>query len=145
MFFRPQRGRRGPHILLIRDSDEPIRLDESRLAAWAMALGDSRGGYGPPRRPHRGMLPDVDFSRAEPAPRRPGPIARLFHLLARLTRKATTRPADAASPVPEESAAGEEVLGETGRKSYVWTAERESNDAGDPAATARKTNRDRAA
>lgn len=141
MFFRPQRGRRGPHILLIRDSDEPIRLDESRLAAWAMALGQSRGG--PPRRPHRGMLPDVDFSRAEPAPRRPGLIARLFGLLARRAGTAAES-AGAALPVAEAKAIGEGALGEAGRKSYVWPVERES-DAGKPAAAAGKKNRNRAA
>ncbi|MEP9389533.1 hypothetical protein [Mesorhizobium sp. KR9-304] len=144
MFFRPERGRRGPHILLIRDCDEPIRLDEARLAAWAMALGQNRSGYGPRRRSHRGMLPDVDLSRAEPAPRRPGLIARLFRSLARRIGKAA-KPVGAAFREPEKSAVGMEALGEAGRKSYVWPTERESDDAGNPAATAGKKNRDRAA
>jgi hypothetical protein len=38
MFSSLSRGRRGPHILLIRDSEEPIRLDEAGLIAVAIRL-----------------------------------------------------------------------------------------------------------
>ncbi len=83
MFFQYGRGRRSPQISLIRDHEGPIRLDEARLAAWALALGQDRDDVGPPgRRPHRGLLPDVDFSRAVPAPRPMGPIRRLLAALA---------------------------------------------------------------
>ena len=84
MFSRFSRGRQGPHILLIRDSEGPIRLDEARLVAWAKALGQMREADSFPVRPHRGQLPDVDFSRAEPAARGPS-------LLVRMTRRVLAR------------------------------------------------------
>ena len=41
-------------------------LHDQKLAAWAFVVGERPGraesGFG--RRPHRGMLPDVDFDRA---------------------------------------------------------------------------------
>ncbi len=43
-------------------------LHDRKLAAWALTIGAHvplEGGA--PRRPHRGQLPDVDFTRAEPA------------------------------------------------------------------------------
>ena len=77
MFSLFSRGRQGPHILLIRDSDGPIRLDEARLYAWAKALGQVRSVGPRPVRPHRAQLPDLDFSLAEPVKRRPGLLARI--------------------------------------------------------------------
>jgi hypothetical protein len=139
MFYRSDRGRRDPHFLPIRDYEDPVRLDEVRLDAWAMALGEQpRARYRPRGRPHRGMLADVDFSRAVPAERRPGLIVRLFRLFA-------GRPRNEASPVDAtESGAGDSALGETDRKSYVWVLDRESNDA-KPDAPAREKDRSRAA
>jgi hypothetical protein len=139
MFFRSDRGRRDPHFLPIRDYEDPIRLDEARLDAWAMALGEQpRARYRPRGRPHRGMLPDVDFSRAIPVPRRPGLVARLFRLFAGRPNKEAP-PADAA-----ESGTGDLALGETERKSYVWVLDRES-DAAKPEAPAHEKDRSRAA
>ena len=139
MFYRSDRGRRDPHFLPIRDYEDPIRLDEARLDAWAMALGEQRRArYRPRGRPHRGMLPDVDFSRAIPAPPRPGLVARLFRLFAGRPSKEAS-PADAA-----ESGTGDLVLGETERKSYVWVHDRES-DAAKPEAPGREKDRSRAA
>jgi hypothetical protein len=91
MFFRYERGRERLHVLPIRDSEDPIRLDEARLNAWALALGEKRPSADQPvrRRPHRGMLPDVDVSRAVPAPRWPGLLTRLMRVLgAPLRRRA---------------------------------------------------------
>ena len=138
MFSRPERGQRGPHILLIRDSEDPIRLNEARLVAWALALGQEPGSeYQPSRRPHRGQLPDVDFSRAEPAPRRPGLVKRLFRLI--VGRK----PDDSQAADAAESGADDGALGEAERKPYLKLA------AGDSDATKRDTtihaNRSRAA
>jgi hypothetical protein len=77
MFSRFSRGRQGPHIILIRDSDGLIGLDEARLVAWAKALGHIRD-IGPRSiRPHRAQLPDLDLSLAEPLERRPGLLARI--------------------------------------------------------------------
>ena len=138
MFSRSDRGRHGPHIPLIFHAEEPIRLDESRLNAWAMATGQDQGGKAA-RRPHRGMLPDVDFSRAVPAPRRPGLIARLFRLFA-------GRPRNGAAPVESAAESGSDngALGEAERKSYVWVLEWES-DVAKPGAPARVKDRSRAA
>jgi hypothetical protein len=72
MFSRFSRGRQGPHILSIRDPDAPIRLDNGRLVAWAKALGHVPETGARSLRPHRGQLPDVDVSLAEPAECRPG-------------------------------------------------------------------------
>ena len=139
MFFRSDRGRRRPHLPLICDAEEPIRLDEARLGAWAMAVGHDRGYFGKPsRRPHRGMLPDVDFSRAVPAPRRQGLFARLFRLFAGRQRN------QAAPAGAGESGAGDRALGEAERKAYVWVLEWES-DAAKPGAPAHLNDRSRAA
>jgi hypothetical protein len=74
--FSFSRGRKGPHIIFIRDSDGPIRLEEARLVAWARALGQVRESVEAPVRPHRGQLADVDFSRVERVERRPGLLSR---------------------------------------------------------------------
>ena len=139
MFFRSDGGQTGPYILPTPGSDEPIRLNETRLASWAIPL-DLDGGAGgrPSRRPHRGMLPDVDFSRAVPAPRRPGPLARLFRLMAGRLRKS------AAPDGAARSGAKDKALGEAERKAYVWILDWESS-AAKPAVPARTEDRSRAA
>jgi hypothetical protein len=139
MFSRPERGQRGPHIL-IPVSEDPIRPNEARMAAWALALGQEPGDGHRSRRPHRGMLPDVDFSRAVPVPRRPGLARRLFRLL--VGRKPDAGPATDASAA--ESAVDDGALGEADRKPYLKLAARDS-DAAKPAAPARLNHRSRAA
>ena len=84
MLFRFARGRQGPPKLPYRYSEDPIRPDAARLAAWALALGQPRPyGDEPVRRRHRGQLPDVDLSRAVPAPRGPGWATRLLRMVTR--------------------------------------------------------------
>lgn len=92
MFSRLFRGRRVPPLFPAHPFDEPIRIDEARLHAWALALNHEAV----PRRrpPHRADLPDVDIARAVPVPRRPGPIARMIR---RVMPARTT-----ASPDPPE-------------------------------------------
>lgn len=125
MFSRYKRVRRDPYSLSIYESERPIRLDEARLEAWALSIGQRRDAYQPGRKLHRGMLPDVDLSRAVPAERRPGLLRRL------LRRLAGARP-DEGSGVQK---AGEETdhglaLGETGRKPYVWLVDADSEPSG---------------
>jgi hypothetical protein len=127
MFFRPKRVRRDPYSLSIYEAEQPIRLDEARLEAWALSLGARRDELGPARRPHRGMLPDVDLSRAVPVERR-GLIVRLLSWLAR-KQTAEALPAESAG----ETTGPDVALGETWRKPYVWLVEPD-NSAPDEAA-----------
>ncbi len=110
MFAYLFRGRKNPpsfHYLL---SDGPIRPDEARFAAWALALGGTRPPRQPrypPRRIHRGILPDVDFGNAVPAPARPSPLRRL--IAAVRSRRSAAKAAPL--PAPEPSAHGETGYG----------------------------------
>lgn len=73
MFSLFARGGKAPLMPLYPASEAPIRVDEARLAALALALGEIRPSKDPPFRPrrmHRGMLPDVDWSNAVPMPSR---------------------------------------------------------------------------
>ncbi|MFE0014756.1 hypothetical protein ACFWXH_07925 [Mesorhizobium sp. NPDC059054] len=59
-------------------------LHDRKLATWALLVGETRSSAVRAeirRRPHRGMLPDVDFSRAVPAPGRPSLVRRFIRLL----------------------------------------------------------------
>jgi hypothetical protein len=136
MFFRSHRGRRDPHFLPIRDYEDPIRLDEARLEAWAMALGEQkRPSYRARRQMHAGMLPDVDLSRAV---RRPGMIAGLVRMFA---GQAT---GDAGQVGAAVSGTENTPLGEAERKPYVWVLDRQS-DAAKPDEPDRAKDRSRAA
>lgn len=58
-------------------------LHERKLATWALLVGETHSSAvhaETRRRPHRGMLPDVDFSRAVPDYSRPSLVRRLFGL-----------------------------------------------------------------
>lgn len=131
MSFRFDGGRQRPQPITTLPPQEPIRLDEARLRAWALAIDEQPRHPGQQRRPHRSMLPDVDFSLAVPAPRRPGFIARLFRRLA-------GRPAGTVASA--ETAGNDAALGEAEQKSYVWVIASESKDAGSPAGAARSNN-----
>ncbi len=59
-------------------------LHERKLATWALLIGETRSSAlhaEVRRRPHRGMLPDVDFSRAVPDYSRPSLVRRLIRLI----------------------------------------------------------------
>lgn len=79
------------------DSANPARVNalaEARHAAWGLSLGESLQASGPPRRPHRGMLPDVDLSQAVPDPNHRPLFVRLVKLIGRLAgRSGAARPA----------------------------------------------------
>ena len=120
MSFLSEGGRNSPQPSPTLLPQEPIRLDEARIHAWALALEQPRP-EGPQRRPNRGMLPDVDLSLAVPAARRPGFFTRLFRRLAGRAADATAPPGN-----PLDARA----LGEGERKPYVWVIASESKDAG---------------
>ncbi len=69
---------------------DPYRIPGSRslhihrLPTWALLIGDTYSTAVHAevrRRPHRGMLPDVDFSRAVPDPSRPSLVRRIIRLI----------------------------------------------------------------
>ncbi len=114
-------GHKAPHVHINVDHNAPLRLDEARLAAWALALGQVRPFADPPaRRRHRGQLPDVDFSFAVPAPRRPGLLVRLFRLASWRGGRAA---ADADGGM---SGGGSLAIGEVEGEHYVALISRES-------------------
>lgn len=101
MFSLFARGRAAPQHDISTNVEGPIRVDEARLAAWALALGEVRPRADPPapaRKPHRGMLPDVDWSNAVPVPRRSLLKLLAATLAARMTPLASL--GDTGSPMP---------------------------------------------
>jgi len=59
-------------------------LHERKVATWALLIGETHQSAvhaEERRRPHRGMLPDVDFSRAVPDYSRPSLVRRLIRLM----------------------------------------------------------------
>ena len=59
-------------------------LHTHRLPTWALLIGETYSSAVHAevrRRPHRGMLPDVDFSRAVPDPSRPSLVRRIIRLI----------------------------------------------------------------
>ncbi len=120
MFFRFKRVRRDPYTTRLFEAERPIRLDEARLQAWALALGQRREAESRDFRPHRGQLPDVDLSQVVRVDR-PGMVAQL---LRRLFGRGRSDPKE-----PGASARVDPVLGETVRKPYVWLVEAESGSS----------------
>ncbi|TRC81569.1 hypothetical protein FJV80_21620 [Mesorhizobium sp. WSM4310] len=69
---------------------DPYRIPGSRslhihrLPTWALLIGETYSSAVHAevrRRPHRGMLPDVDFSHAVPDPSRPSLVRRIIRLI----------------------------------------------------------------
>jgi hypothetical protein len=59
-------------------------LHDRKLATWSLLIGETRSSAlhaQMRRRPHRGMLPDVDFSRAVPDYSRPSLLRRLVRMI----------------------------------------------------------------
>ncbi|CAI2933571.1 hypothetical protein [Aminobacter niigataensis] len=70
------------------------QLAEARRKAWALSIGASPQASGPPRKLHRGMLPDVDMSNVVPDPNHRPFFGRVFALIGRLAgRSGQARPA----------------------------------------------------
>ena len=81
-----------------------------RLPTWALLIGDTYSSAVHAevrRRPHRGMLPDVDFSRAVPDPSRPSLVRRIIRLIrpgAKIRLVDTAPSGSASEPVGEKPA-----------------------------------------
>ncbi|WP_245420392.1 MULTISPECIES: hypothetical protein [unclassified Mesorhizobium] len=59
-------------------------LHERKMATWALLIGETYSSAvhaETRRRPHRGMLPDVDFSHAVPDPSRPSLVRRIIRMI----------------------------------------------------------------
>lgn len=105
-------------------------LHERKMATWALLIGETYSSAVHAemrRRPHRGMLPDVDFSRAVPDPGRPSLVRRI----ARLFRPGEK--ARAGSSVP--SGSPNEPVGEKPATPYI--ARSRAGDAVDSVSPAR--------
>jgi hypothetical protein len=99
-------------------------LHERRMATWALLIGETYSSAvhaETRRRPHRGMLPDVDFSRAVPDRSRPSLVRRIIRLIrsgakdgAKLRVVDTAPSGSSNEPVGEEPATPYIARGRTG-------------------------------
>ena len=91
-------------------------LHDQKLAAWAFVVGERPGRAESDfhRRPHRGMLPDVDFDRPIAGPGRRSLLSRFADFLSG-GRRGGAAPADA----PAELRAAAAVLGERLADAYI--------------------------
>lgn len=120
---RGQRARNNRHD----SAHEEVHasLQEARLAAWALAVGDIRNAEGESyriTRPHRGQLPDVDFALMAPDPAYRPVVARVAAALRRLFQGNAAGRTDGSTPQAQSP-----PLGESPPMSYMGVTE-----AGDP-------------
>ena len=95
-------------------------LHERKMATWALLIGETYSSAvhaQTRRRPHRGMLPDVDFSSAVPDPSRPSLVRRII----RLVRPGTKGRAGASFSSGKSGASGSstEPVGEKPSTPYI--------------------------
>ena len=71
-----------------------FRLEDQKHAAWAFVVGERprKAADDSRRRPHRGMLPDVDFDRAVPDPGHRSLLSRIADFLWGDRRGSTAQP-----------------------------------------------------
>ena len=102
-----------------------LRLEDQKHAAWAFVVGERPRGAADDfrRRPHPGMLPDVDFDRAVPDPGYRPLLSRIADFLWGDPRRSPVQP-DAEA---ELRAALTAVLGE--RLAAAYIGEDETGDA----------------
>lgn len=115
-------------------------LHERKVATWALLIGETYSSAvhaEERRRPHRGMLPDVDFSRAVPDHSRPTLVRRIIRLI---------RPGDKSragsgfsSGNSEPSGSANEPVGEKPATPYI--ARSRAGDADDSVSPARNAAR----
>ncbi|QKD15798.1 hypothetical protein HGP13_12210 [Mesorhizobium sp. NZP2077] len=85
-------------------------LHDQKMATWALLIGETYSSAVHAevrRRPHRGMLPDVDFSRAVPDLSRPSLVRRIIRLIrpgAKIRLVDTAPTGSASEPVGEKPA-----------------------------------------
>ena len=94
-------------------------LHDRKMATWALLIGETYSSAvhaETRRRPHRGMLPDVDFSRAVPDPSRPSLVRRIIRMMRPGER---ARAGDSLSPASESSGTSAEPVGEKPSTPYI--------------------------
>jgi hypothetical protein len=99
-------------------------LHERKMATWALLVGETYSSAvhaETRRRPHRGMLPDIDFSRAVPDYCRPSLVRRII----RMIRPGTKNRADGTM----SSGSSGESVGEKPAVPYI--ARSRTGDSGD--------------
>ncbi|UDL88700.1 hypothetical protein LGH82_26830 [Mesorhizobium sp. PAMC28654] len=102
-------------------------LHEQKMATWALLIGETYSSAvhaQTRRRPHRGMLPDVDFSRAVPDPSRPSLVRRIIRLIRPKIRTVTT----------VASASSNQPVGETSSASYIGRSNTGDSGESEPSA-----------
>ncbi|CDX15966.1 conserved hypothetical protein [Mesorhizobium sp. ORS 3324] len=111
-------------------------LHERKMATWALLIGETYSSAvhaEERRRPHRGMLPDVDFSRAVPDHSRPSLVRRVARLF-RPGEKARAGDSLSSGSSGPSGSSGEPV-GEKPSTPYI--ARSRGSDADEPVSPAR--------
>jgi len=111
-------------------------LHERKMATWALLIGETYSSAvhaETRRRPHRGMLPDVDFSRAVPDHSRPSLVRRIV----RMMRPGPKGHADDSFSTRKTgpSASPAKPVGETSATPYIGRSR--ADDTGDSVSSAR--------
>ena len=115
-------------------------LHERKAATWALLIGETYSSAvhaEERRRPHRGMLPDVDFSRAVPDHSRPTLVRRIIRLIRPGDR--TRAGSGFSSGSSEPSGSSSEPVGEKPATPYI--ARSRAGDGDDSASPARNAAR----
>ncbi|RRH95605.1 hypothetical protein EH240_24285 [Mesorhizobium tamadayense] len=115
-------------------------LHERKMATWALLIGETYSSAvhaEERRRPHRGMLPDVDFSCAVPDHSRPSLVRRVARLLRPAGKTRTGDSFSSGSSVP--SASSGEPVGEKPATPYI--ARSRAGDSDDSVSPARRAAR----
>ncbi|MDX8530226.1 hypothetical protein RFM41_00565 [Mesorhizobium sp. VK25A] len=113
-------------------------LHERKVATWALLIGETYSSAvhaEKRRRPHRGMLPDVDFSRAVPDHSRPTLVRRIIRLIRPGDRNRAGSGLSSASSGP--SGSPNEPVGEKPKTPYIARSRAgETDDSVSPARNA---------
>ena len=136
----------SPFYLYLHTEDGPMfdpykipgsrSLHERKTATWALLIGETYSSAvhaEQRRRPHRGMLPDVDFSRAVPDHSRPTLVRRIIRLIRPGDR--TRAGSGFSSGSSEPSGSSSEPVGEKPATPYI--ARSRAGDADDSVSPAR--------
>jgi hypothetical protein len=106
------------------------------MATWALLIGETYSSAvhaETRRRPHRGMLPDVDFSRAVPDHSRPSLVRRIIKMMRPREKGRAGDGFSSAKAGPSASPA--KPVGETPATPYIGRSR--ADDTGDSVSSAR--------